>query len=410
MLTQRLRTCDPIKNLATRPLTLLSSSPLRLVPTIIMRMSFNNIHTNENGGLYQNGRWYDLPKKVEIHQAYFNLLAQTYPEQPTTKAVAKHAKVSEAFARKVLKEIEHYGEVIDPKELTYIRKEYDPNKGAGSRSLLPEHEMFLLSLRSENPCRPLSNYRLELYRQFDVSVSETTISRWFNTRFEFKGNLRKPNLVPLDKFRPLNILRYADFMATIKQFDDHTIFNWIDEKHIVNKDTLPKRVRADPITGRVDCIPVSGDFREAYNLIGCISANPNKPCPVYHTIGKNNGTAEAFTDFVNEMIINGFLRHGEVVIIDNAAIHTCGEASIVEQMLWDTVIDGMPLNVLVLYLPTRSPELNPIELVFHILSVRLRDWRNYGDVNGSAVVQKTKEVLDNLEYDTVLKCAIHCGY
>ena len=158
-------------------------------------------------------------------KAFYNLFSEMYPMKPPTISVVKRAKVSEAFARKVLKEVERYGEVIDPKEINFIQKELDPNfpKGAGGRTLLPEHKIFLLSLRSENPCRPLSSYRLELFRQYDVSCSETTISCWFNTRFEYKGNLHKPNLVPLDKFRPINILRYADFMVMVKQFDDHCL-------------------------------------------------------------------------------------------------------------------------------------------------------------------------------------------
>ena len=197
-------------------------------------------------------------------------------------------------------------------------------------------------------------------------------------------------------------------MVMVNQYDGHMTFNWLDEKHLVNKDTLPKKVRVDPLTGRIDFIPASSDFHKAYNLIACISTNPNKLTPTFYTIGKNNGSAEAFTDFIQEMIASKFILHGEVLIMDNTVIHTGGEASIVERMLWDTVIDDRPLNVLVLYLPTCSPELNPIELVFHILSKRLRDWRNHDNVQGSAVVHKTREVLDGLAYNIVLKCVIHC--
>ena len=48
----------------------------------------------------------------------------------------------------------------------------------------------------------------------------------------------------------------------------------------------------------------------------------------------------------------------------NARIHTGGDATVVKDLLWDTVVEGRPLNAYVLLLPTRSPELNPIELVF----------------------------------------------
>ena len=63
--------------------------------------------------------------------------------------------------------------------------------------------------------------------------------------------------------------------------------------------------------------------------------------------------------------------HNDVIIKDNARVHTGGAAADLEDWLWDHEVDGRPLRILVLYLPTRSPELNPIELCFHILSLRL---------------------------------------
>jgi hypothetical protein len=56
--------------------------------------------------------------------------------------------------------------------------------------------------------------------------------------------------------------------------------------------------------------------------------------------------------------------HDKILVMDNAAIHTGAEAEIVEDLLWYMVVDGRPLNVLVVYLPARAPELNPIELIF----------------------------------------------
>ena len=172
---------------------------------------------------------------------------------------------------------------------------------------------------------------------------------------------------------------------------------------------MPKKVRADPLTGCVDCIPVSGYFHEAHNLIGCVSVNPNEPIATFHKIGKDNGTAKAFVEFIQDMIVSKFLHHGEALIMDNAAIHTGGEASCAEKPLWETVVNDKPLNILALCPPTCSPELNPIELVFHILSMHLRDWRNHGSMQGVAVTHKTKEVFDSISCDIVLKCTIHCG-
>ena len=54
------------------------------------------------------------------------------------------------------------------------------------------------------------------------------------------------------------------------------LINWLDEKHIVNSDCVPKKVRRNPIYGYMPAILVSGDFRETYNIFACITENPNK--------------------------------------------------------------------------------------------------------------------------------------
>jgi hypothetical protein len=125
----------------------------------------------------------------------------------------------------------------------------------------------------------------------------------------------------------------------------------------------------------MDAILVSGDFHEAYNLLAIISLNPTKPSPIHYVIGEENGNPPSFTAYIMELISSRWFEHGNALILDNAAIHLGGEAGNVKDYLWDTVVDGRPLNVLVIFLPTQSPELNPIELVFHILARHIRSFR-----------------------------------
>jgi hypothetical protein len=58
---------------------------------------------------------------------------------------------------------------------------------------------------------------------------------------------------------------------------------------------------------------------------------------------------------LNTLSGKGFFAHDEILVMDNTAIHTGAEASIVEDLLWDIVVDGEPLHVLVVYLPARAP-------------------------------------------------------
>jgi DDE superfamily endonuclease len=265
-------------------------------------------------------------------------------------------------------------------------------------------------LRTENPAGPLYSYVSELYLYNETRVSESTISRWFQNRFDYRGSFRKPNMVPLDKYWLVNIARYLEFMHKKEVISDHRRFNFLDEKHIVNKDTVPNKVRACPLTGRIDSIQVSGDFREAYSIIALISADPSKPKPVVYTIGKKNGDANSFLLFIELLISSGYLRHKDVLIMDNASIHTGGPARIVENLLWNHLKDGLPLRILVVYLPTRSPELNPIELIFHILARRSRDWRLYRNFAGRAIVSNASKVMDEMSYELIRRCCVHCSY
>ena len=106
-----------------------------------------------------------------------------------------------------------------------------------------------------------------------------------------------------------------------QMFSDHMIWNFLDEKHLVNRDTLPDRVRADPLTGRVPAVPVSGDFREAYNLFAVISANPEKPYPIEYLLGKQNGNAVSFVALVEYLLVVRLFRHNEILVMDNVTIH-----------------------------------------------------------------------------------------
>ena len=87
----------------------------------------------------------------------------------------------------------------------------------------------------------------------------------------------------------------------------------------------------------------------------------------YH-ITKENGNATQFVAFMKMLITLGYFLHNEILVMDNAHIHTTGEAACVEYYLWNTPINGLPLHVKIVYLPTHCPELNPIKFMFHILS------------------------------------------
>jgi hypothetical protein len=274
-----------------------------------------------------------------------------------------------------------------------------------------EEENFLLSLRIKCPFRPNTDYVNKLKDKYDRDISASTISVWFKERYDYAGTYKVPNLVPIDKWRLRNAERVMGYRAVMDMFPDHSKWNFMDEKHVVNKDVLPKKIRADPLTGYADDIEVSGDFRESHNMFAVVSGSPTKMVSIAYHITKEKGTATQFVAFIKMLIVTGYFEHQEILVMDNARIHTAGEAECVEYYLWNTVIDGRPLHVKIVFLPTRCPELNPIEFMFHLLSDRIRSYRYriIGAID-KQVVQVMGQVLDEIKYETIVKTYIHCGY
>ena len=362
---------------------------------------------NKNGGAYRRGRRYDLLRKQSVAIEYLQLRDEVGDPDVKISEVAKRAQVGWKYARKVVTEYRESKTLKDPFE-----EHMETIAGRKNKTYLPvEEEVFLLALRSEDPSRTNLEYIHQLAATYGRVVSSSFISNWFKNRFEFPGNFKKPNVVPLDKWRPINVSRYLEYKCFMDALPLHHLWCFLDEKHIVNKDALRAKTRKDPLTGKMDHIPVSGDFRETFNLMAIVSLNPTKSKSIEYHIDKNTNDAFSFVVFIEYLIETKYLKHNEVLVMDNAAIHVGGVAKNIQEILWNSVVEGSPLHILVIFLPTRSPELNPIELIFHILAKRIKSYRyKTTTTDGRAIIQKTQKVLNEIEYDVIMKCYIHCGY
>lgn len=375
---------------------------------MVRKKLYRECDRNENGGFYTRGERYNFAKKCEIVTTYFELWAASFPTRPTFTDVARHCKVSRSVATKFVKEFEILGYIIDPKEEAKTRRE---RNAAVDDFLTVEEEVFLLALRSEDASRPNASYQDELEKQFGKKVSSKFISTWFKNRYDFAGTFRKRSMIPKDKFKTVNLFRYLEFRMFLNVVNNHQAFNFLDEKHIVNYNGIELKGRTDPLTGIVEGVEVDGDFRDSKTIMACVSVNPNKQQHVAYTIGSGNNTAISYVHFIEMLVVSKFLTHGEVLVLDNAAIHHQAEAATVEDFLWNHEVDGSPLRVLCLFLPTRSPELNPIELVFHILVRRMKSfhYRTTAPLD-EKINGRIKRIFDELTLETIASCAKHCGY
>ena len=127
-------------------------------------------------------------------------------------------------------------------------------------------------------------------------------------------------------------------------------------------------------------------------------------------LGEENHDSFAFRFFVEEAIGTGWLKQGDILVCDNARIHEGGANIDLADFLWETLgVDGNPLRILLLPLPTRSPELNPIELLCNTLVMRLKGVKR--GIDGSHAVAQAAEIVMN-DFDSGLdnRTFHHCGY
>jgi hypothetical protein len=105
--------------------------------------------------------------------------------------------VSWGFANLVITQLKAIGAVLDPK-LKWRGKQTVLGPG---QKLGVVHEVFLLSLWTLDPTWPLYSYIQELERHFNKSVSCQCVADWFHKCWDHEGNLKKANLVHLDKWK-----------------------------------------------------------------------------------------------------------------------------------------------------------------------------------------------------------------
>ena len=70
----------------------------------------------------------------------------------------------------------------------------------------------------------------------------------------------------------------------------------------------------------MDYIPVSGDFRDAFNLFAIVSANPDKIHPIEWIIGRENEDSHCFVAFIKHLIRSGWFRHHKVLVMDTGIL------------------------------------------------------------------------------------------
>lgn len=298
----------------------------------------SKVTTNSNNGVYHRGKAFSLEKKLEVasifkkHQS--QAIAKGQHRGPSRRAVAREARVSRDFVEKVEKEMNLHGHIVtpQPRNSSELRK-----KGIGAYTLTDKDKGVLLGLHFRNAFRTRRNFCNRLRKITGVEVSESTISRFFlQGGFPFKGSFRKPDMIPRDKFKPANVDRYIHYVNWIKQIDPKRL-KFGDKKLLKGSEVYCRKGRRNVITGETPQHMVNGDFRNTYAIIGFCGIDEESP-PLSFVIHDEKNNATSFSEAIMDAITEGFLRRGDILVLDNAAIHFKGENRGLVEWIWETMV------------------------------------------------------------------------
>jgi hypothetical protein len=154
---------------------------------------------NKEGGVYRNGSAFSLEKKVEVSLVYKQMLVEGGNKPVSERALARAARISPPSAKKIMAEVNGDG-ITDPKD-----RVRELVRGKGAKTFSTNDEVVLLRIRKRCNKMTLKGYQLLLFRTTGTLASTSTISKWFRKRFQYRDGLKKPNMVPMDKYKEDNI-------------------------------------------------------------------------------------------------------------------------------------------------------------------------------------------------------------
>lgn len=362
---------------------------------------------NSHGRFYQNGAAYSVEAKLAIANTYQQLARTSKYGRPNLSQIAREHCVDVKTVKKVEDELLVYGRVRCPNE---IRANADRPVGPGSICLNPIELYIILRLRDEDPRRHLHNYRDWIMLLTGKTVSIQTISQVLLHGFPFKGSLLKPNLIPFDKFKPENEVRAYRFLETLFAVNPGKVV-FADEKHLKGQELFSQKVRRCPETGQVPSILVDSDFRNTHSITGFCTINRRKVAPIWYLIHNKTNNKDLFYETAYQAGMDGFFEPHDVLVLDNSGVHND-----VEDMMWRC------FRVLVIFLPTRTPEWNPKELIWSSLVQKLgampitaleairrqRGEAGWNVGTNSIVALAAAKILDEMSFDEVCKHYSKC--
>ncbi|KAL3779012.1 hypothetical protein ACHAWO_010742 [Cyclotella atomus] len=244
-------------------------------------------------------------------------------------------------------------------------------------------------VKGPEPSRTNVSYVERLYVMTGTITSTSTVSRWFNHYFPISGGFRKPNLVLIDKFKQENFWRAEEYLEAIATIAPKKL-RFGDEELKKGAEVYCRRTRRCVLTA-------PSDFRNAYSVYGMCGIDESTPA-LYWRIHTSYNDSVEFSYDVERACCLGYLRAGDVLVLDNAAIHTGKSNKYLDDFVWTN------FGVFILFLPTRTPEWNPQELVWQVMVKGMQHYllRVLREVSSHSPAHAANKVLGTIDHKMMI--------
>ena len=268
------------------------------------------------------------------------------------------------------------------------RNSTSPHKRGGFRSqrvkVTEQIRHQILKLVDKNCGVTLQQISNDIKREFEVDLSDTTISRVLEGALY---TMKRCMLIPEARNSQENKMKRKEYATWYQSVSDENII-FLDESGF---DLWQSRTRGRSLKGKPAKRIVSNQRLPHLTLMLAISSDFGN---IYHTIKRGGTKKEDMTDFVKEVLHETEALDVEhpILVIDNAPCHRGLEDSL--------RIEGIPIHT-IKRLPPYSCELNPIENVFNIIKANckqlltdMEDQREDGESKVSFRLRKLSEALN----------------
>lgn len=226
-----------------------------------------------------------------------------------------------------------------------------------------------------------------------LEVCEVLFKRPWKNKDADRSRLswKVPECKQIHKFSQENVIRYVNFLNWIGTVDPQNLV-FLDEFHTHTKGacsgvvSLSKYLKNDELLTKIDHdVTLEFNPKLALGPIGqrilllkpgllpkprsvTMAVTLSDPSMFHWTSREGSNSQSDFLDTLETFVRNGVFRPGQTLVMDNARVHT-GDVDGARQRLQQLLEDA---GIGLVFLPTYSPELNPIEFVFSRLKNHFR--------------------------------------